>query len=195
RCAGEDRHRSFCGGAAAVRTPMLDSKLAHFGNQCRTRQTKLCGSTVLSPYSPMCLFQDRQNMVPLSLLQSARADCRLLSGHPLQIRQHGTQYRLGRKNHSTLDDILQLANVAWPVVAFQDLHHFVRNQVDGLVEAGGELLHEILYQQWNILYALPEWGKTNGDNVQPIEQVRPELLIRHHLCEILIGGCYHPNVD
>jgi hypothetical protein len=37
----------------------------------------------------------------------------------------------GRKYHSALDEILQFANIAGPVVRFEHFHHFIRNQVDG----------------------------------------------------------------
>ena len=104
----------------------FNSKLSHFVNQRSTRQSKPIGRSVLPSDQPVGLLQCFQDMLPIGVGKRAWNDLRVLLHRPLQVERQ-TQHRAGRKEHRTLDEILQFANIAWPVVRFEDRYHFIGN--------------------------------------------------------------------
>jgi hypothetical protein len=90
---------------------------------------------------------------------------------------------------------LQFPYIARPVIAFQGFHHFVRNALNRLPLASGELFYEVFDQQWDIVSAFPQGRQHDRKDIQPVVKISAELLLLNHAPQILIGGCDHPYVN
>src|SRR4029077_11744859 len=73
-----------------------------------------------------------------------------------------------RQDHSSLDEILEFTNIAWPIPSPQPLHYRCRNRFDRLLHLLGELLDEMAYEQRNVFFAVSQRGDTDRKNIQPI---------------------------
>src|SRR5271165_1441393 len=104
------------GGARPHRSTCLNSQLSHLVDQRRTRQSEPIGRSVLASNQPVGLLQCFEDMFPIGVGKGAGSALRALR-HRLRQAQRQAQHRPGRKEHRALNEILQFANIAWPVVA------------------------------------------------------------------------------
>src|ERR1041385_3203104 len=94
-----------------------------------------------------------------------------------------------------LDDALQLTHVAGPVVVLEDtqrlfLHGFELSP-DLLVVLGDEETDELR----DVFLALPERRDRDGEDIETVEQVLPELPLGDLLLQSAVGGRDDPHVD
>ena len=101
----------------------------------------------------------------------------------------------GGEDDTTFDDILQFANVAWPVVLLQSFHHIIWNALDDLTLLSGEFLHEMSCEQRNVHHPIAKGREVDGEYVQPVIEICAELSFPHQTSEILIGGCDYSHVN
>src|SRR5260370_10307960 len=99
------------------------------------------------------------------------------------------------KNNAARDVVLELSNVAGPMIAHQGAHGFVRNRIDRFVHRSSELLNEMLHEVWNIGFPFAQWRQINRENVQPVVQIFAELTILSYLLQVLVGGRNDANID
>src|SRR5277367_2518038 len=104
----------------------------------------------------------------------------------LQISEWYVEHSPCGQNHGALDEILQLANVPWPMIGDQNIHGFRGNRVDRPVHAPRELPGKVPDQQRNIVAAIPERRQQNRKNIQAIKQVGSELMVRNHFRKIAV---------
>ncbi len=96
--------------------------------------------------------------------------------------QHGTS----GNNHCPLNHILKLSNVAWPVIADQCLHSFRWNGVDHTLIPAAEFFDEVADEQRNVFFSFPQRRHSDGEDIQPIIQIRPESLLLYHGLKVAI---------
>src|SRR3990172_4284916 len=86
------------------------------------------------------------------------------------------------QNHRSLDEVLQLANVARPVVFHQHRLRFRREPFDLLAELPVVMLYVVARQKLDIGTSVPQRWQIDGDDVEAIEEVLSELpLVDHRL--------------
>ena len=107
----------------------------------------------------------------------------------------GVDLRAGRQHHRALDDVLQLADVARPVVFLQQIQRLGGQLEVGLLVFLAVLLEEVLDQQRDVVLALAQRRQLHGDDVQPVVQVLAELAFVHHVAQIDVGRGDDPDVD
>ena len=76
-----------------------------------------------------------------------------------------------REDHGALDQVLQLADVARPVVARQRLHRLGRDRLDRLLHPPRELLREVAHQHRDVLAPLAQRRHVDREDVEPVEEV------------------------
>ncbi len=85
--------------------------------------------------------------------------------------------RARRQDHRPLDRVLQLANVAGPVVLLQPGQHAVVDPVDAPAGPMRVLLNEVLDQRRNVVAPLAQRRDLDRDHVEAIEQILLELAV------------------
>ena len=110
---------------------------------------------------------------------------------PVQYLQRGSL----ADDHRTLDDTLQLAHVAGPVVVLEGVqglfHHGFDLSSYFLIEFGDKKIDK----QRDVFLALPERRDRDGENVEPVEQVLPEPAIADLFLQVPVGGRDDPHID
>src|SRR4051812_24143000 len=99
------------------------------------------------------------------------------------------------QKHRTFDQILELANVAGPVIAGKRLHCLGRDGIEMSVHAAGILLCEMPHQKRNVFAALAQGRDSYRKYVEAIVQVVAEAALAHKLQQIAIRGSNDPYVD
>ena len=92
------------------------------------------------------------------------------------------------KDNGTLDGVLQFTNVAGPVMVHQHCHCRRGNAFDSAAQGFVQTVDEEPAQQRNILLTFPQRGQSNGDDIQPVEEIFPEITGSDLRFEILRGG-------
>ena len=107
------------------------------------------------------------------------------------LRQFST---VGTQDHGPLDDILELADIARPIVGNQSCLTGSRNAIDPDTVLSGQTLHELLGQKRNIFAPLTQRWHRNGNHVQSEVEILPKLFPGNALLEITVGGGDHANI-
>src|SRR5277367_978399 len=100
-----------------------------------------------------------------------------------------------RENDAARDVVLELSNVAGPMMVHQGTHGFLRNRFDRFVHRSSELLHKKFYKVWNIRFPFAQRWEINREDVQPVVQVFAEFTIPSHLLQVLVGRRNDANID
>src|ERR1035438_6297335 len=111
-----------------------------------------------------------------------------------QFADGGVQSSAGGNDDGALDEVLQFADVAGPVVALERMHGGRRNGGDFAIHAAGVLLHEGAHQQRDIIAALAQRRDRERENVEPVIEVGAELPFLHHQREVAVGGGHQAGV-
>src|SRR3990172_3611095 len=99
------------------------------------------------------------------------------------------------QGHRALDDVLQLADVAGPVVLIQRGRGARGEALHLAGELAVVLADEVLYQKGDVVAALAQGGQRDGNHVQAVVQVLPEGALLHGLLQVPVGGGDDPDVD
>src|ERR1043166_3117325 len=146
--------------------------------------------------SPAGLPEHLSDMVALHLARGLEVLPGLLAGRrgclePVQDPERGAL----AGDHRPLDDALQLTHVAGPVVLLELIQglflHGFELSPDLLVELGDEETD----QQRDVFLALPERRDRDGENIETVEQVLPELPLADLFLQVAVGGGDDPHVD
>ena len=82
-------------------------------------------------------------------------------------------------NQRTLNDVLELADVARPRIALQRLQHLGWNGGDVTLEDALPLADDGPHEGGDVLPPFAQGRQPDGEHVQPVVQVGPELPFRH----------------
>ena len=93
-----------------------------------------------------------------------------------------------------LDGVLQLADVARPIVGEERVERSRSQQADRLVVALRILLHEMVHQRRDVPFAPAQRRHDHGDHVEAVEQLVSEAPRLHLLREVAVGGGDHAHV-
>src|SRR5581483_9409895 len=72
----------------------------------------------------------------------------------------------GGDDHRPFDEILQLADVAGPVILQKQPQGRWIDALDELVQMPAEMMQEVMHQVWNVFTTLPQRRDMNGKHVQ-----------------------------
>ena len=103
--------------------------------------------------------------------------------------------RTGREDDGTLEDVLQLADVARPGYAMS------RRSVPGSIPSNrlpiraGELVEEELHQERDVLGALAERRELDREDAEAVVEVLAERLLADGLEQVAVGRGDDPDVD
>ena len=136
---------------------------------------------------PVAFPKNAKNMLTLGGLEVGVGGLVPLVFH-LQFGKRGPQRGTGRKDHRTLHEVFEFANIPRPPPVYECLHGFGRDGFDPLAHALGVSAKEIAHQKRDILAALPKRRKGDGKNPQAIVQITAKLPGGNHLGEITVGG-------
>ncbi len=98
------------------------------------------------------------------------------------------------QQHGALHEVLELAHVAGPVVALEPLLGFRGEGQQVHAVALAEVGHEVPGQEDHVVAALAQGGQPQGDDVQAVEEVLPELAGLDRLLDVAVGGGQHAHV-
>src|SRR4051794_11179948 len=101
----------------------------------------------------------------------------------------------GAQNHGPLDHVLQLTDVAWPVVGLQQVQRLLVDRADVLTRAGGVALHEVFDEHQDVVLAFSKGRYLDGEHIEAIEQVLSEASDRRRSPEIAVRRSDDPNVN
>ena len=116
------------------------------------------------------------------------------SGNSRTGPQHLQRGPLAR-DHRPLDDTLQLAHVAGPVVVLEGVQGVFRHGLDLLSCFLIEFGDKIIDKKRDVFLALPERRDRDGENIEPVEQVFPESALPDLFLQIPVGGRDDPHID
>ena len=96
-----------------------------------------------------------------------------------------------------LDDILQLAHVARPMITGEHVYRGGRDALDALAMLAGELFQKMIREQEHVGLTLAQRGHENTEDVKSVVEILPELSLDDRLPEILISSGHqaHVNLD
>src|SRR6266404_683475 len=97
------------------------------------------------------------------------------------------------QNHPTLNDILQLAYVAGPIVALQFLHVELGQARTRNSEPAGGLFDKVISKGFDIFEALSQRRNFDGENAKTVIEVEAKTACLGLSEEITIGGGYETN--
>src|SRR5215471_15009266 len=99
------------------------------------------------------------------------------------------------QDYRTLDKILELSDVAWPMPLGKLLHRGGRNGLDLLLHAPPISLSEVTHQERNVLGTFPERRNSYGKDVQAVIQIFAKLPVCNHRFQIAVRGSNQPYID
>ena len=145
------------------------------------RQSQAHSGAAASAHYPIHLPEHFQNVA-----RSASASVRLAAGvcatsRPL--RSPSGAHSTGPEDRITARSMKFCSSRMFPgqLCCFENLHHFIRDDVDLLVHALGEFAHEVPHQKRDVIHTLAQGRQGNGENVQAVKQIRPEPAFLNHL--------------
>src|SRR5881396_1263418 len=98
------------------------------------------------------------------------------------------------EHHRPLEGVLELADVAGPVVGEQRALRVFRERLRLLVALLGDAAQELLPQDLDIVAPVAQWREMDGDHVQPVVQVGTEAAALDVVLEVAVGGRHDPDV-
>ena len=110
-------------------------------------------------------------------------DFDLLKGSPARLRRFGA-FKEGKavcperpgagKNDRPLDGVFQLPYIARPRIGLEPAHRLGGQPVDVFDRLPAVLFQEMIRQQGDVFFPVPQRRQRNLDDVDPIEEVFPE---------------------
>src|SRR5579872_2781199 len=101
---------------------------------------------------------------------------------------------VAREHHGALDDVLELAYVAWPRVVHHPLERPARRVEPRSAVLRAVQAQEVIDQQRDVLASRAERRRRDRDDVEPVVEVLAEPSGRHLGHQIAIGGGDDPHV-
>src|ERR1035437_2260301 len=99
------------------------------------------------------------------------------------------------EHDQALRGVPQLAHVAGPTVALQrdpGIGHHLRWPAP---RRARELLDECVHEEREIAGASAQWREVQVDDVEPVEQILPEITLGDRLLDVAVRGCDDPDIE
>src|SRR5262249_31476713 len=97
-------------------------------------------------------------------------------------------------NHRSFYDVLQLANVARPMLGLEQLQTLAVDGSDLLPRFPCEALDEGFDQQGNIFPSLTQWRHGNRKDIEPVKKIVTDRARSHSSLEVTVRGGEYPHV-
>jgi hypothetical protein len=98
-------------------------------------------------------------------------------------------------SHKTLDHVLELADVAWPVVGLEQRQRRPADPPNALASLGGIPFDQVFDEKRDVVRTLAERRHVDRKDVQPVEQIPPECSRGHGVLKIAIGRGQYAYID
>src|SRR5882724_2587830 len=192
------------------------AEFLHSRKESRSVHSQACGSTIGTADAPIASSQRPYDLITLpsfilvsnaglvalricsfssdlldAILRGMRERDRICF---TEFSNRRTKRFASRDDHRPLDEILQLANVAWPVPSRKPFHDRRRNSFNFLLHLLGKLLHKITHQLWNVFLTFTQRRYPDRKYTQAVVQITSEFAGCNHLFEIAIGRRDEPNI-
>src|SRR5712671_876011 len=82
-------------------------------------------------------------------------------------------------DHRALNDVLQFANVARPVIPLEQVESIFANRSNLFTGFSCVTIDQVFHEQLNIVNALAQCRQSNWENVEPVEQILPKRAFSH----------------
>ena len=114
---------------------------------------------------------------------------------PPEVEVLGADRRAAREDHRALDDVLDLAHVARPVVLAQLLHAVGCEARRRHAHLARELRDEVVRERPEVVEAIAQRRQVDREHVEPVVEVLAELALLDHLLEVAVRRRHEANVD
>src|SRR5271168_339066 len=170
-----------------------DAQLLHTEVKRRSLDSQACGRSIRAGHNPASFLESFADMISLRILQgnSSRG---LRGGDARQATQRWAQNIARRKDYAALDEILQLANVSWPLIRDESKHRFRGNVFDLLVHLASIDLDKMFNQRRNVLTTRPQRGQWDRKYIQSVVEVTTKFVALHHFNQISVGRRHEAHV-
>ena len=101
----------------------------------------------------------------------------------------------GTRHRDALDDVLELADVAGPVVLGQQAHRLRRNLARRVAGTTCEMRQKMRRQRGNVLAPLAQRRHRQVNDVEAIEQVLAKRALGDHVAQVAVGRRDDADVD
>src|SRR5487761_289230 len=99
------------------------------------------------------------------------------------------------QNHVALDQVLELADVPWPMVFVEEFHQSARRMRRGSPKHSRIFVQKVFDEHGNIFPALFQRGQFHAHYVDAEKQVLAEIPRADFLLQVPIGGAYDTDID
>src|SRR5271157_678691 len=172
-----------------------DTKPAHLVLQRSSLKSEaLCGSP-FAGYSSGRAFQSIEDCLPLCLLEGGRCRDNGAASGSVQLCSWHIQFVPLREYHAALNEVLQLADISWPIGIHQSLHRGSWDRPNALLHTPGEARHKKVDQEFNVFAPFAQRRDFNGKHPQPVEKVLAKLIIPNHAFQIAMRGRNQTNLN
>jgi hypothetical protein len=114
---------------------------------------------------------------------------------PIEILQRRAKYGTWRQDHCALDEILEFANVAGPIIFRQNSHRLRRNGVDLPIHTANAVLGESCDQGRYVRAAFAQRRNCDGKDVQPKVEITAKAFFLNHLFQVAMSCRDHADVN
>ena len=83
-----------------------------------------------------------------------------------------------------MQSVLQLPDIAWPIVGLQGFQNSRCDGLSFLKRSGG--FQKMLDEQGDILFSFPERGQTNGKDMNPLIEIFSNLPRLYPVTQVLV---------
>ncbi len=184
--------RTVAGRAAVLGT--LNPKLAHAATEGAGVEAQDGGGSVIAFDAPARLLEGTQDVLALEGFQASGGGSggrRFPGCEPVGQGEHGAF----RADDRPLDHVLQLADVAGPVVALELVHHSFGDLSDDSSETFAQAGHECGREQRDVFLALAKGGEGDGKHVDAVPEILPEASRPDLVLEVAVGRGDEAHVD
>jgi hypothetical protein len=178
-----------------LRLPGVDAEPLHAIEQRSARHPEEGGGALMPSDDTTGLPKNFDDVVSLHFGKPPhRVGC-ARPGESPKVINRGPEDPTGRENDRSLNHVLQLANISWPVVFLKESDYIVWNGVDLSPNSLRSTLDERFDQRWNIFTALPQWRYPQRKHAETIIEVGSKLSCLDHTPKVTMRGGDKPNVS
>src|SRR5437867_9569683 len=177
--------------------PLVDLQRLDLRLECRRRHAEPPRGTERSGHAALAFTESSLDGVLFVGRQRAgaeaddRRDPEGPTGEPPRIDRESVRIT---DDHRALDDVLQLADVARPVVRLKQRRRLLGDAADPLADAVGVAMDEVFDEQGDIGPTFAQGGHLHWEHVEPIEEVRAEGAVGDGRLQISIRCGNHADV-
>src|SRR5208283_1509124 len=146
-------------------------------------------------YSSGRAFQSIEDSQPLCLLEGRRCHNNSAASGSVQLCSWHIQFVPLRQYHAALNEVLQLADISWPIGIHQRFHRGPGDRPDALLHSAGEACHKKVDQELNVFAPLAQRRDFDRKHPQPVKKVLAKLIVADHAFQVPVCGRNQTNIN